>query len=144
VQLSTINMDLEFSWEPCAQEGELIPLGGRVRFGYGLAWTEKHLLEGDVCSMAAFGGADPAPGIRKQCECSGAEDSKMRPELGEMWVQCATEGGECACNGRVRFGAGARWVATEAPRSGLRASQKIKCNTASFGGSDPYFATTKE
>jgi len=94
--------------------------------------------------LHSFGGADPAPGIRKQCECAGGEDSKMRPDLGDMWVQCAAEGGDCACNGRVRFGAGARWVATEAPRTGLRAPQKISCSAASFGGSDPYFAMRKE
>lgn len=148
LQVTRKDRNLDFSWEPCAAEGEMIPIAGRVRFGYGLAWTESRLIEGDVCNVASFGGADPAPGIRKECECSsggeGIDDARMRPDLGDMWVQCASEGGECTCAGRVRFGAGARWVATEAPRTGLRAPQKTSCQAASFGGSDPYFSMKKE
>jgi len=135
--------DVDFSWEPCAGEGDMIPIPGRVRFGWGLAWTENHLNVGDVCSLQSFGGADPAPGIKKQCQCSGG-DSKVLPDLGDMWSLCAAEGGDCACAGRVRFGSGSRWVSTEAPRTGLRAPQKIACRTASFGGMDPYFQMKKE
>mmetsp|Transcript_615 Transcript_615/g.1735 ORF Transcript_615/g.1735 Transcript_615/m.1735 type:complete len:512 (-) Transcript_615:101-1636(-) len=130
-------------WEACATEGDAVLRGGLVRFGWGFAWAEKELPAGAACTIGSFG-ADPAPNLRKVCECSGdGPDSRQsRTEMGVAWSRCADEGSDCACaGGTVRFGEGSRWlVATEAgsPKAG-----PVPCATGNFGG-DPSPGAHKE
>lgn len=134
-------------WRTCAQEGGPLSEGGLVRFGWGLAWVEASVRSGSICSVRTFGGADPAPNIRKACQCAGGVRKlfghEERDDVGTAWVRCAAEGDSCACPGggaAVRFGAGARWVSAAAPPQG----KNLTCAARSFGGADPAPSTKKD
>jgi len=81
-------------WEACADEGDPVSYEGPARFGWGEEWIEASLPAGATCNLAAFGAEDPAPGIRKLCECAkqdGGEQSRSKNELGVTWSFCASE-----------------------------------------------------
>jgi len=130
------------TWEPCAAEGALVKAAGAVRFGWDEAWTEATLPANSPCSVATFGGVDPAPGVKKACQCiTAAPADGSLDELGIVWTPCAKEGKDCTCDsGRVRFGSGNRWVASEEGT----AAGRLPCNAASFGGLDPSVGMRKE
>lgn len=127
------------TWRRCGREGDPLPAAGLVRFGWGKQWVEAgDVEEGAPCSAASFG-ADPAPHIRKVCECIRGE----RDELGFRWRRCASEGQTCSCQGDgtvVRFGFGARWVASHS-REDVSARN---CSAKSFRGENPAIGSTKE
>mmetsp|Transcript_59903 Transcript_59903/g.128534 ORF Transcript_59903/g.128534 Transcript_59903/m.128534 type:complete len:510 (+) Transcript_59903:100-1629(+) len=133
-------------WQSCGIEGELIAGQGRVRFGWGLSWVEAELPRTAArCAAETFRGLDPAPSIRKVCQCaasiSGGDGGDLVEELGTKWRRCAEEGSVCACpTGAVRFGTGSRWVsATPGEAAG-----QLLCNAASFQGADPSAGEDKE
>mmetsp|Transcript_132022 Transcript_132022/g.240068 ORF Transcript_132022/g.240068 Transcript_132022/m.240068 type:complete len:525 (+) Transcript_132022:117-1691(+) len=141
------------AWRPCGSEGGVIEEEGLVRFGWGLSWTQATVPRGASCALATFG-SDPAPNIRKVCECTDditmprsnlqGSSSLQADDLGVRWARCADEGDNCECStGFVRFGTGARWLVSE------RADQKaaasgLLCSAQSFGGADPAPGNTKE
>jgi len=128
------------AWEPCAEEGQAVPHAGRSRFGFGMSWVEAALPSGASCSVAAFG-VDPAPFIRKMCECLSVDRAADVVEMGVPWARCGTEGEVCSCSGSIRFGIGQRWVTAD--RSQLTSSA-TPCGAASFEGQDPQLGITKE
>lgn len=93
--------------------------------------------------MSSFG-SDPAPGIRKVCECAPPGDGfnpQLQEELGIMWSHCANEGGACQCeSGVVRFGYADRW----ATRDQQPAGAPLQCRPENFGGDDPVLGMRKE
>lgn len=131
-------------WRNCANENEFVAEPGTTsRFGFGGAWVEASLPSGGApCSVAAFGGVDPVPGIRKVCECSDNDTNNDKREvLGVAWTRCAHEGDQCSCpSGPARFGSGARWVLSKPEVS----TQQIMCNSASFDNLDPAVGAPKE
>lgn len=135
----------EGQWEVCADEGEAVSRAGRVRFGWAMSWVEASLPSGASCSLASFA-SDPAPFIRKVCECAPADeagDSNHREEMGTTWSYCGTEGSLCDCpTGAVRFGKATRWVTTD--QSGPAVSGPIPCEAESFDDADPDSGVTKE
>mmetsp|Transcript_85861 Transcript_85861/g.278099 ORF Transcript_85861/g.278099 Transcript_85861/m.278099 type:complete len:509 (-) Transcript_85861:159-1685(-) len=129
-------------WRSCATEGAAIANAGLVRFGFGMAWVEADMPSGASCSVASFG-RDPAPNIRKACECSlepGAT-SQRRVELGIEWSRCATEGHGCDCpSGVARFGSGVRWAVS----AFQGAPPTLPCSADVFSGLDPAEGVVKE
>mmetsp|Transcript_84855 Transcript_84855/g.248726 ORF Transcript_84855/g.248726 Transcript_84855/m.248726 type:complete len:515 (+) Transcript_84855:93-1637(+) len=129
------------TWVACALEGGALA-GGRVRFGWGAASVEATLPAGAACSVASFG-TDPAPGIRKVCECidGNATSQQVRDELGVMWALCAVEGQECGCPSRtIRFGIGSRWIVSKFEGQ----ESTFPCASSSFHGADPAQEVGKE
>lgn len=148
--LSRASTESSSSWEPCAEEGELIGRGGHIRFGWGTAWLEAEVPRGAACSIVTFG-SDPSPGVRKGCECAsddgGADassvdggDTEEVEDMGTMWSRCAYEGAACSCSsGVVRYGQADRWVSTHQAGGG-----SVACTAATFGGVDPSAGREKE
>jgi hypothetical protein len=58
------------TWQRVAGEGAAfdIPAGNIVRFGAGSAWIERNASGSGTCSIAYFGGRDPAMNVLKSCE----------------------------------------------------------------------------
>ena len=58
------------AWVRVGAENEKMSFGGTktVRYGDGLRWLTKTMTGGGSCSLAAFGGPDPAFGTAKFCE----------------------------------------------------------------------------
>lgn len=104
------------TWHSCADEGDAISQAGRVRFGWAMSWVESTLPSGASCSILSFG-SDPAPSIRKVCECApidGTVHTRLREELGVTWSPCGSEGDTCECaSGVARFGYGQRWIISD-------------------------------
>eukprot|EP00929_Paragymnodinium_shiwhaense_P120489 TRINITY_DN92449_c0_g1_i1.p1 TRINITY_DN92449_c0_g1~~TRINITY_DN92449_c0_g1_i1.p1 ORF type:complete len:506 (+),score=108.88 TRINITY_DN92449_c0_g1_i1:92-1609(+) len=142
--------DEDDQWQACAVEGDVVQLEGMVRFGWGESWVQAPLPRGASCALASFGNDDPAPGIRKVCECmppsQTATPNNAMVELGTSWTRCANEGDSCACpSGEVRFGATNRWVAAETagPQAKV-AAPSVTCQSTSFGNADPASGINKE
>lgn len=67
-----VREDVGTSWTRCAKEGGACACakGSLVRFGAGARWvTTKNAIGNVSCSLASFGGADPAVATRKECWC---------------------------------------------------------------------------
>lgn len=131
-------------WQACASEGTPIPGAGRVRFGWGMVWTEAQLPAGAACSIASFGN-DPTPGILKMCQCAAdnAADASTshRTDLGINWSFCGHEGDKCSCpTGTIRFGVGSRWSSAQFESS----QPSVSCEVANFRGEDPATGYAKE
>lgn len=156
-------------WVPCGTEGEVIRAVARstsrglqpVRFGWEKAWVEASLPGLSHCSLGSFGGVDPAPNIRKVCQClsedtgtaalASSSVDQERNDLGIMWFRCADEGGTCTCPAQstlVRFGATSRWVsvAQQPPAAALTPASRapLQCIAADFNGLDPAPSRRKE
>eukprot|EP00659_Diplonema_papillatum_P000320 gene320-446_t len=61
-------------WVSCTSEGGTCSCSGAARFGAGSRWSAPRKVCGAAgsewkCTSAAFGGADPAPGEEKECQC---------------------------------------------------------------------------
>jgi len=127
-------------WKHCALEGNLVTVPGAVRFGWASQWVETELAAGATCSSASFQHRDPAPGVRKVCECTSFSSATDKIELGTSWHRCAREGSNCACSsGVLRFGEDSRWVTEEFRLN----SAPVPCALASFG-LDPAVRRVKE
>eukprot|EP00747_Dinoflagellata_sp_TGD_P181470 gnl/TRDRNA2_/TRDRNA2_35325_c0_seq1.p1 gnl/TRDRNA2_/TRDRNA2_35325_c0~~gnl/TRDRNA2_/TRDRNA2_35325_c0_seq1.p1 ORF type:complete len:545 (+),score=119.45 gnl/TRDRNA2_/TRDRNA2_35325_c0_seq1:227-1636(+) len=131
-------------WSPCALEGEFVDGPAElVRFGWGLAWVEKQVEAGAQCSSAVFG-RDPAPGVRKVCECAGASGGRRgrRDELGIQWSHCGVQDETCTCpSGTVRFGLGSRWLVHQADKPAM---SSLACDAKNFEDGDPAYELPKE
>lgn len=142
---SRVESESEGQWQVCADEGEPVSAPGRVRFGWAMSWVESSLPPGATCSVASFG-SDPAPFIRKVCQCSPQQQNsgtEVREEMGMSWAWCADEGKACSCpSGVVRFGEGNRWVTSAA--EGQTAPETVLCRADGFDGEDPAVSVTKE
>mmetsp|Transcript_12350 Transcript_12350/g.43505 ORF Transcript_12350/g.43505 Transcript_12350/m.43505 type:complete len:535 (-) Transcript_12350:110-1714(-) len=143
VSLQAADMPMDGEWQPCAEEGQAVAQAGRTRFGFGALWVESSLPAGASCSTSSFG-SDPAPFVRKVCECAavvpGSADDRLREELGLIWRRCGGEGESCDCkSGVVRFGNGQRWVVMDGP-----GHEETPCGAGSFKGEDPDAGVPKE
>ena len=109
-------------WVSCSVQDTVCECKGSVRYGAMTSWSVKDDVQGVIsCSRPLFG--DPLFGVFKHCQCK------------EEWMPCASESGECGCEGSVRYGASSNWIV----KHGVRGT--IACTTAEFG--DPAPGTTK-
>ncbi|MFC5006811.1 family 43 glycosylhydrolase [Dactylosporangium cerinum] len=118
-------------WTQCGSEGGNCAFSGSnvVAYGANGAFVHRKLSGGTACSLAAFGGVDPIPGVAKAC---------YLPPAGAPagYTSCAGEGGTCTVSGgqRVIYGArgafGTRWN-----------TGSIACDNATFG--DPIDGVVK-
>ena len=116
-----------YAWVPCSLQGAVCECKGWVRYGARASWAVHARVQGAIsCTDAIFG--DPAVGTFKHCECL------------EEWLPCASENGECGCEGSVRYGASSNWTwAVE-----HNVSDSIACTTAEFGDPAPGAAKACE
>ena len=116
---------LDGGWVPCSVEHTACECKGSVRYGAMTAWSVNDGVSGSIpCSSALFG--DPLLGVTKHCQCK------------EEWMPCASESGECGCEGSVRYGASSNWIV----KHGVR--DTIACTTAEFGDPAPGAAKACE
>jgi len=111
---------------------------GEIRFGANGQYTDWILTEGTIqCNSSDL---DPTnrivlgEGVQGHCFC------RTPPQPRIEWndpIECATQGGECDCNGQIRYGAGTFWSAWE----NVQSSSSIKCTDAYFG--DPAWGHRK-
>lgn len=130
------------TWSDCGLEGDALPKGGLTSFGFGEDWVEATLPLGASCSVAAFG-EDPAPGIRKACQCSDEQGSvQKRDELGVSWTFCGNEGEDCVCaSGAMRFGSGKHWAVADLGENAE--SPTRSCSAKTVNHANPSFAAVR-
>lgn len=132
-------------WDLCADEGQLLPQTGRVRFGWGRSWVFSTLPVGAACSVNSFG-EDPKPNIRKNCYCAakaagGTASNDAKEDFGTVWKRCsAAEGDTCQCTNQMRFGTGSRWLVANVSQN----VSGMTCSASSFAGLDPSVGKPKE
>jgi len=120
----------------CAAEGgdcdcsgdDLTP--GEIRFGANGQYTDWILTEGTLqCNSSDL---DPTNRIVLGEDVQGHCFCRTPPQPRIEWndpIECATQGGECDCNGQIRYGSGTFWSAWE----NVQSSSSIKCTDAYFG-----------
>jgi len=103
---------------------------GEIRFGANGQYTDWILTEGTVrCDSSELDPTDRivlGDGVQGHCFC------RTPPQPQIEWnnpIECATQGGECDCNGQVRYGSDTFWSAWE----NVQSSSSIKCTDARFG-----------
>ncbi|KAJ9444105.1 Glycoprotein-N-acetylgalactosamine 3-beta-galactosyltransferase 1 [Diplonema papillatum] len=136
-------------WVSCTSEGGTCSCSGAARFGAGSRWSAPRKVCGAAgsewkCTSAAFGGADPAPGEEKECQClaKGAPPAstpclEAADANGDVtWEHCAEEGGEdCKCKTAVRFGSPGKPDGWHVKR--VCDEEWFLCGAPAFGGGDP-------
>ena len=108
------------TWSPLAAEGGSFLVTGTqtVRYGSGIAWTEKAVTGSGQCSNDYFG-RDPLFGVAKTCELQTLDSPP--PPTTDTWTAIASEGGAFSITGTqsVRYGAGTTWIEKLLSGSGL-------------------------
>ena len=129
------------TWTKLADEGGYFALGRSryVRFGTGTQWVGKYILGTVTCSVATFG-ADPAPGIRKQCDYYTESVSAPAPTTGSALLSWSAPSGSVA-GYRVYYGTSPQ--AYNQPKgSGLYVTNTTYSIPSLPGGKTYYFAVT--
>ena len=124
------------TWSALANEGADFTVDGTqtVRFGGGTAWVQRSVTSSGSCTTGFFG-ADPIPGVVKQCELSST--AAPAPEPVPTWRPLVNEGADFTVDGTqtVRYGSDTAWVQRSVTTSG-------SC-TNDFFGTDPIPGTAK-
>jgi len=112
-------------WQHCASEHGNCRCSGVVRYGESGKFVYRHSSESLGCNNNVFG--DPIPGTYKQCHC---RPQKKATVALKRWEHCASEGGNCQCNGTVRYGENGKFAFGNS-------SGRLACNNATFGDPIP-------
>ena len=126
--------EVSAGWTRIAVEHQAFQVDGTqtVRYGIGSSWITRSVTGAGECSNEWFG-SDPAIGIVKECDTSGAAAA-----TDPGWSRIAGEGEGFAVNGTqtVRYGSGSSWLQKTVSGGG-------QCTNEWFG-SDPLVGVVKE